>query len=187
MLPKLEYLRQARVKLGITQRKLASMAGVSTSMINQIESGRCKPSYETAVRIFDALNSVENQISPKAGDICTPNVISVRRTDPLTKAIEVMRSNGFSQLPVLEGETPQGLVTEDGILRQILAGTEKQSRAFLVSDVMEASPPVIDKSTPAKTLVPLVKFSKAVLVSDRGRILGIVTASDILKLLGPIA
>ncbi|MFQ5572745.1 MAG: helix-turn-helix transcriptional regulator, partial [Nitrosopumilaceae archaeon] len=44
-----------RTKLGITQKKLASMTGVSTSMINQIESGRSQPSYETAKRIFDSL------------------------------------------------------------------------------------------------------------------------------------
>ena len=48
MLPKLEYIKQARIRLSITQRKLALLAGISTSMINQIESGRCKPSYETA-------------------------------------------------------------------------------------------------------------------------------------------
>jgi len=48
MLPRLDSIKQARVKLGITQKKLATMTGVSTSMINQIESGRSKPSYETA-------------------------------------------------------------------------------------------------------------------------------------------
>ena len=51
MLPRLDYIKQARTKLGITQRELASLAGVSTSMINQIESGRCKPSYDTAKKI----------------------------------------------------------------------------------------------------------------------------------------
>ena len=38
MLPRLEYIKQARVRLGITQRKLATLTGISTSMINQIES-----------------------------------------------------------------------------------------------------------------------------------------------------
>ena len=40
MLPRLEYVKQARVRLGLTQRKLAGLTGISTSMINQIESGR---------------------------------------------------------------------------------------------------------------------------------------------------
>ena len=53
MLPTLEYIKQTRRRLGITQRTLADLTGVSTSMINQIECGRCKPSYETARRIFE--------------------------------------------------------------------------------------------------------------------------------------
>ena len=48
MLPRLETIKEERQKLHLTQKKLAGMTGVSTSMINQIESGRCKPSYETA-------------------------------------------------------------------------------------------------------------------------------------------
>ncbi|MGH9997730.1 MAG: helix-turn-helix domain-containing protein, partial [Nitrososphaeraceae archaeon] len=35
MLPSLEYIKQTRQKLGITQRRLASLTGISTSMINQ--------------------------------------------------------------------------------------------------------------------------------------------------------
>ncbi len=48
MLPRIYTIKQIRIKLGITQKNLAGMAGVSTSMINQIESGRSQPSYETA-------------------------------------------------------------------------------------------------------------------------------------------
>ncbi len=55
MLPRIDTIKQIRIKIGITQKKLASMTGVSTSMINQIESGRSKPSYETAKKIFDNL------------------------------------------------------------------------------------------------------------------------------------
>ncbi|HYO05565.1 MAG TPA: helix-turn-helix transcriptional regulator, partial [Phototrophicaceae bacterium] len=73
MLPRLDYIKQARLKLGVTQRKLAVLCGVSTSMINQIESGRCKPSYDTAKRIFEILLSMESNMSIKAGDICNKN------------------------------------------------------------------------------------------------------------------
>ena len=53
MLPGIDYIKQGRIKLGLTQRELASLSGIGTSMINQIESGRCKPSYDTAKRIFE--------------------------------------------------------------------------------------------------------------------------------------
>lgn len=41
-----------RLKIGITQKQLATLVGVSTSMINQIESGRSQPSYDTAKKNF---------------------------------------------------------------------------------------------------------------------------------------
>ena len=55
LLPRIDSIKQIRLKIGITQKKLATMTGVSTSMINQIESGRSKPSYETAKKIFESL------------------------------------------------------------------------------------------------------------------------------------
>ena len=68
MLPNVESIKQMRQKLGITQKKLAIMTGVSTSMINQIESGRSQPSYETAKKIFENLSNLEGRSSShKAG------------------------------------------------------------------------------------------------------------------------
>ena len=72
MLPSLETIKEERKKLNVTQKKLAAMTGVSTSMINQIESGRCKPSYNTAKKIFESLAKLEGQTSTHmAGDICS--------------------------------------------------------------------------------------------------------------------
>ena len=76
MLPSLETIREERRKLNMTQKKLAVMTGVSTSMINQIESGRCKPSYNTAKKIFESLAKLEGQTSTrKAGDICSEKIV----------------------------------------------------------------------------------------------------------------
>ena len=109
MLPRLEYIKQARIRIGITQRKLATLTGISTSMINQIESGRCKPSYETARKIFEILGSLEGQSSMKAGDICSRNLISVQKYEILNTAIDKMRSNSISQIPVFEGSRVVGI------------------------------------------------------------------------------
>src|SRR5262245_17327114 len=115
MLPRLEYIKQARARLGITQRRLAAMTGVSTSMINQIESGRCKPSYETARKIFEVLSSLEGRSSMKAGDICSHGPISVQKDEKLHNAIDVMRINSISQIPVFDSFRVVGILTEDGL------------------------------------------------------------------------
>ena len=53
---------------------------------------------------------------------------------------------------------------------------------MLITIIMESPPPVVDVSTPAKALVPLVRFAKSVLVSERGDVVGIITVTDILKM-----
>ncbi len=183
MLPRLEYIRQVRVRLGLTQRKLAGLTGISTSMINQIESGRCKPSYETARKIFELLSSLEGQSSMKAGDICSRRLISVQKNDTLRVAIDRMRSNSISQIPVFDQSRVVGIVSEDGLAKHMVEKAEKEGgRNLTISMIMEPPPPLVDLSTPAKALVPLVRFSKCVLVSEKGGVVGIITLTDTLKM-----
>jgi len=183
MLPRLEYIKQARVRLGMTQRKLAGLTGISTSMINQIESGRCKPSYDTARKIFELLSSVENQSSMKAGDICSRSLIFVHMNDSLHLAIDRMRRNSISQIPVFAGSSVAGIVSEDGLARSMVEKVEQENTGLLtLSEVMEPPPPLVDVSTPAKALIPLVRFSKCVLVSEKGVVVGIITLTDTLKM-----
>src|SRR5215475_6595262 len=96
MLPRLEYIKQARRRIGITQKRLALLTGISTSLVNQIECGRCRPSYETARKIFEILASLEQQSSLKASDISSPNLISVQKNETLHVAIVKMRSSYIS-------------------------------------------------------------------------------------------
>lgn len=149
-------------------------------MINQIESGRCKPSYETARKIFEVLSSLEGHSSTHAGDICSRNLVYVVKADSLHKAIELMRKNSFSQVPVFDTTTPIGLISEDGLVKHMV---EKDLKNMNVEDAMEPSPPVIDIATPAKALIPLVRFSKCALVSQKGSVVGIITVSDTLKMI----
>lgn len=182
MLPRLEYIRQARMRLGITQRKLATLTGISTSMINQIESGRCKPSYDTARRIFEVLGSLEGKNSMKAGDICSRRLISAIKDEQLHTVIEKMRKNSISQIPVFDSSKVVGILTEDGVARIMMEKDEVELKNMRVEQVMESPPPIVDVSTPAKALIPLVRFSKCILVSEKGNVIGIVTITDTLKL-----
>jgi predicted transcriptional regulator len=183
MLPRIDYIKQGRVKLGLTQRELASLSGISTSMINQIESGRCKPSYDTAKKIFEVLSSQEGRTSLKAGDICSHEVISVQKDEKLEVVIEKMMKNSISQIPVREDSKIVGLVSEDILARKVLESDDKKNiHQVPILQIMEPPPPIVDISTPAKALIPLVRFSKCVLVSRKGEIIGIITISDTLKM-----
>ena len=183
MLPRIDYIKQGRLRLGMTQRELASLSGISTSMINQIESGRCKPSYDTAKKIFEVLSSQEGKTSLKAGDICSKEVISVQKDEKLEVAIEKMMENSISQIPVFDVSKIVGLVSEDILARKVLESDDKKNiHQVPILQIMEAPPPIVDIATPAKALIPLVRFTKCVLVSRRGEITGIITISDTLKM-----
>lgn len=182
MFPKLEEIRRIRLRLGLTQRKLASLVGVSTSLINQIESGRSRPSYETARRIFEVLSRLEAKNSPKAGDICSRSVVFASAEDTAASAAEVMRRHGFSQLPVLVGDKIVGLITEEGIMSRMMSGEPEKVGKALVQQLAEAPPPIVDASTPVKAIIPLVKYCKAVLVAENSKVIGIITAADLLRM-----
>jgi predicted transcriptional regulator len=152
-------------------------------MINQIESGRCKPSYDTAKKIFEVLSSQEGKTSLKAGDICSHEVISVQKDEKLEVVIEKMMKNSISQIPVREDSKIVGLVSEDVLARKVLESDDKKNiHQVPILQIMEPPPPIVDISTPAKALIPLVRFSKCVLVSRKGEIIGIITISDTLKM-----
>ncbi|HEX6294198.1 MAG TPA: CBS domain-containing protein [Nitrososphaeraceae archaeon] len=182
MLPSLEYIKQTRQKLGITQRRLASLTGISTSMINQIETGRCKPSYDTAKKIFEVLSTLEGKSAKKAGDICSKNIIFAQKDDILYSVLEKMRLNFVSQVPVFEGQKIVGIVSEDNLAKKMVENDEKNIKNMTIDNVMEPPPPVVDSVTPAKALVPLIRFAKCILVTEKGNVTGIITTTDILKM-----
>lgn len=183
MLPRIDSIRQMRLKIGITQKRLAGMAGVSTSMINQIESGRSRPSYETAKRIFDSLATLEGQSSSHtAGDFYSGGIVRMGPGDTLEDAIRRMHELSISQIPIFDGDEPVGLISEDGIVRHLSDG-QMELKKTRVSDAMDSVPPIVDYETPANVLVPLIRYSKCILVSKNTRIVGIITASDALRMM----
>ena len=173
-----------RLKIGITQKKLAEMTKVSTSMINQIESGRSQPSYDTAKKIFENLSKLEGESSSHtAGDFCSNVIIKLKPTDTLHDAIKKMHKLSISQIPVFNGNNVVGVVSEDGIVRHLADKGEAELKKAKLSDTMDPIPPIVDFNTPANVLVPLIRYTKCILISRNSKIVGIITASDTLKMM----
>ena len=150
-------------------------------MVNQIESGRCKPSYDTAKRIFEILLSMESNASIKAGDICNKDLITIQSEESLSVAILKMRDHSISQMPVFTGTRLVGILTEMILAKIMIENNDKDIHLVKIGSVMEATT-AVDESTPAKALVSLVRFAKCVLVSEKGNVIGIITLTDPLKI-----
>ena len=178
MLPSLETIKEERKKLNMTQKKLAAMTGVSTSMINQIESGRCKPSYDTAKKIFESLAKLEGQISTRtAGDICSEKIVRLTPSNTVREAGKKMHEKTIDQIPVFDNDDLKGLITID------IVNEYTERKDTKIKNVMNPKPPVIDFKFPANALSQLTRISGCVLVEKNSKIIGIITSSDLLKMM----
>ncbi len=191
MLPRVEDIGKRRSALGLTQKELSRASGVSQSMIAKIENGTAEPSYEIAGRIFQALDSLEKEERKKAtaGDLCTKNVAGVAPGDRMARVIERMAQRSISQLPVLDGETPVGSVSDETVRRQtaLYAAQGKdlnRMAAAPVEEVMDEPFPQVSESEPVESVVALLERNQAVLTVKKGKVTGIITKANLLKVVG---
>ena len=186
MLPSIEELRKMRKNLGISQKELAKISGVSQSYIARLEKGSINPTYDKVRKIFEYLNKTgqkANTIDITAEKIMSTSVLTCYPTDSIISALNTMREKGFSQLPVvtMDGKVI-GSVSESDINDMLLKGATPDSlRSLIVRKVMGVTLPQLDKGSPISMIYPLLKYSNAVLIVDGGELKGIITKADILK------
>jgi CBS-domain-containing membrane protein len=140
-----------------------------------------------------------------AADIMTPDVIAVQPDTPLDEVVALMLDNGISGVPVMDGESLVGIVTEGDLLRRVELGTEphrshwKEALAAAaplaaeyarthgrrVSEVMTADVVTVNDDTPLAEIVRLLEARriKRVPVLRDGRVAGIVSRANLLRVL----
>ena len=182
MFPGIEEIEKSRKRLGLTQKKLARMAGVSQSLIAKIESGRLNASYSITKKIFETLQSLEKQTEAIAKDILSPDIVYLDKNDSVSKAMRLMEEKGYSQLPVFDGDQVIGSINEKIIL-DILIGGKDPTRILEqpVELVMEEPFPRIDEKTSIAVISALLRYNQAILVTKRERCVGIITKTDLFK------
>jgi predicted transcriptional regulator len=183
MLPPLDEIPRQRKALGLTQSKLAQLAGVSQSIIAKIESGTVDPSYSIAKRLVEALEKESIQVSrPRVSEIMSKPVISVSKTQLVRDAVDLMRKRGYSQLPVLDGNRCVGSISEKTILDRAARGEPLESLLNnRVRDIMDSPLPMVNDDTPLEMVLGLLQGNYGVLVTKGESTIGILTKSDILK------
>lgn len=183
MLPALDDIPKRRKALGLTQSRLAELAGVSQSIIAKIESGTVDPSYSIVKRLVEALEKQSVEISqPRVSEMMSKPVISIARTQLVRDAVELMRKRGYSQLPVFEGTRCVGSISEKTILDRAARGEPLESLFNnRVRDIMDSPLPTVNDDTPLEMVLGLLQGNYGVLVTKGENTIGILTKSDILK------
>lgn len=181
-LPTPEDLKKKRTELHLTQNELAKRAGVSQPLIARIESGDVDPRLSTLRKIFNAFEEAEKeQILVK--DIMHTPVIHTSPEDSVESAVQMMEEHGFSQVPVINNGVPVGSISEDMILRSMADKKTSTISQMLVADMMGGSFPTVSPSNDIGLVSHILERNPAVLVLERGRVVGVVTKHDVIKLL----
>jgi predicted transcriptional regulator len=171
-------IRKKRLSLGLTQMELAKRAGVTQSILARIESGKVDPRYSNIKKISLALESFNGR-GVLARNIMTKNVIVINHKDRIRKAVRLMKRKGISQLPVMDNGKIIGTIHEKNISHMLSQGKTANTS---VEEVMDDVLPTVPENTSVNTLSSLLDHYPAVLILEGGRITGIVSRADLLKL-----
>jgi cystathionine beta-synthase len=109
-------------------------------------------------------------------------VVSVAPGTTVRQALRLMSLHDVSQLPIMEEANCVGSVSDWSLSAKSLENTKLLDAT--VSEVMDPPFPMVDSEQPVDAIAKLLsKSNPAVLVRSNGRVLGIVTRSDMLTYL----
>ncbi|MFC1691618.1 CBS domain-containing protein [Nanoarchaeota archaeon] len=174
----LSDIKRLRKQLGLSQTDLAKRANVSQSLIAKIEANRIDPTYSKVQKIFEALKGYTEKSEKTAGDIMNKGVISLNSDDSIKSAIKKMKKNNISQMPIIKEHTVVGSIS-DSVLIDAL--TEDKSPDIQVREIMKTPCPIVSRTASVMVVSNLLKHYSMVIVSEDGKIKGIITKADMLN------
>ncbi len=177
-LPTPQDLRERRIELELTQSALAERAGVSQPLIARIEGGDVDPRLSTLRRIVNTLEEAEGGIV-RAADLMNDEIIHVEPDDAIREAVTRMDQEAYSQLPVLQNGVPVGSISQSGLVH-----LDEEAREEPVVEHMAESFPTVSQEATLDEISNLLDHYKAVMVTDSGETVGIITEADITARLG---
>jgi predicted transcriptional regulator len=182
-LPTARDLRANRQRLGLTQAELADEAGVSQPLIARIENENVDPRFSTVKAIVEALNRYERQ-EVTVEEVMTTDVVRAEAGAEVREAIVAMREHGYSQLPVLEEGHPVGSLTESEVVHELsTAGDPEALAGEAVREIMGPPFPTAEPDTTVDEAYSILEDAGALLVMEKGEVVGIVAKADLLSLL----
>ncbi|MBI2971157.1 MAG: CBS domain-containing protein [Candidatus Aenigmarchaeota archaeon] len=182
-LPELSMIKKLRKQIGVNQTELAKAAGVSQSLVARIELSRVDPSYSNTRNIFLALERLGKGKIRMAKDIMSRKILCAKPNTAVKEAVSLMRRKNVSQLPVLDDDLLVGSVSEKTILDLVTNGGIENVSLTAVKEIMEEPFPVIDENATLSVVSLLLEYNSAIVVTEKGKPKGIVTKSDLLKLM----
>lgn len=106
-------------------------------------------------------------------------IVSVHAKDTVKQAVAVFNKDGLSQIPVMDFGESVGSLREAKVMASLLENPSLLDSH--IEDIMEPSFPCVDEKTDLHTTKKYLTESPAILVTEYGRIIEIITRYDILE------
>ncbi len=107
-------------------------------------------------------------------------IISLKETDKVKDALELITKTGFSNIPVMVGRKPIGAIRENKLLAKLVDNPLLYN--YEVKEVMEEPLPVLDAKTEINEVKKYLKDNPAILVDDFGLVTDIITRYDLINI-----
>jgi acetoin utilization protein AcuB len=120
----------------------------------------------------------------KIAERMTRNPSHVRLADTLTTVRTIMQAEGFEHLPVVETKRVLGVITDRDVRQHAAHPDETLVETAMTADPMTVSP---DTAIEEAASIMLVHRIGCLPVVDNGSLVGIITATDLLRALVDIA
>ncbi|OLS21701.1 MAG: hypothetical protein HeimC2_32590 [Candidatus Heimdallarchaeota archaeon LC_2] len=135
------------------------------------------------MKIFDLLLEEDIKIDLEVSEIMTTKIIKVSPNSSLGNAMDIMKEQSISQLPVIKGNFIVGTINESLVLELLdryynLTSLRDESVENIMTDIL----PIVPKSAKIKEITPLLKHFGAIMVLFQGKLSGIVTKADLLDM-----
>jgi CBS domain-containing protein len=116
----------------------------------------------------------------------TRAVIVASESEPIASVARKMRDARVGSVVVTHDDRPIGILTDRDLALRVVA-EERNATTTRVSDVVTYGPFVIKESDEIETAVRAMRehgVRRLPVVDDKGRLIGVVTADDLIMLLG---
>ena len=121
----------------------------------------------------------------KAAELMTPNPVSIRECATVREAVELLTRRGISGAPVIDhAGRPVGVISRADILVHDREAVDPAADAERVRDIMTPAVFCVAPGAPASRVVREMielKVHRLFVVDDRGTLIGVISALDVLR------
>ncbi len=194
-------------QMEVTEPPPTARVGLSEGELNAILQSYRQSLNLGAADLARLIGAAEMQVASHhsgamtAGDIMSRDLVTVDPDTPIGEVAELFRRHGFTSIPVVQqGDKFLGVIFQIHLIRRAREDALRLDRGFgaamarltgrrehpvRAGDIMGTAMPRALRTTPVAALLPMMAegHCDAVPVLDRGRIIGIVTRTDMIAAL----